>query len=744
MAGGQRDLENTKFVIRALLMVNNGPTPYDKFVKDYRRTEGRYVPYRKYGYADCLDFLRSLTDTVYVKEHGGNVLLSPNLDDSAGESVRHVQELIKAQKIEPAREDQRARLETVRPVKRAALQIPDNVQRNLQILVSKFMHGIYLDALEDAYHREFGTTLNVSHFGFVSLREALSTVKLFDLVNMPNDKIKVRLHSSNDKAKMAPRGTSPMKDVAKANGHAHSAKSPDVRMTGASTLRDNVQKVLDRRTDGIFMSSFSQVYADEIGEELSVGTMQLVQRWPDLFHIVRPDSSSDFIIFPGTVADLEDSSTENRSSSNPDNTADFKYSPVELPPEAADGYFPVRVSYIGSPGRFAIQPVSPDGYDPLSALTREMSELYSSNAGDRYAVAGSRSAIVIGQAYAALYSSVDDNPAWYRARVTGVSSVYNVEVELVDFGNHCTVHRSELRRLRDDFFQLPVQCARAAFAFLRPRGDDWCESAYKCFLQLSADRILMCKVEDRKDETLKVLLCDTNEDEEYFIHDVLVGKRLAQCDLPSSPAPHEETNGVVGAEWKNAAPAAGEIDVRLLRLADGSTVHIIRLRSQDYVSSQELSSLVGWHRDCVLEELRRKEILFRHLVVKKDQEPELFLKIGGFVSGEDVCLFRAANIVDVINIFKYPSTKVVTEIRRLLESVNGAESFGANKVTKGRTTRLKQLKEQLAAANNERRRIYSSFGEGATNMDHVDLLQEIEERITGLREQIEKLCQSTS
>ncbi|CAN7996751.1 unnamed protein product [Ixodes pacificus] len=740
MAGRLRDLETIKFVIRALLMVNNGPTPYGKFLQDYRRTEGHHVPYRKYGCTDCLDFLRTLTDTVHVKQQGSDVLLFPNLDDNAGESVRHVQELIKAQKVEPVREDQGKRPETLRPTRGTELHLPDNVQRNLQSLVSKFMHGICVDALEDAYLREFGTILNVKHFGFGSLKQALSTVKFFDLVDMPNDKIKVRLHSSNDRpAKMAVRGKSPTTDVAKANGHAHGAKSPDVRATGTSLLRDNIQKVLERRTDGIFMSSFSQAYADEIGEPLSVGTMQLVQRWPDLFHIVRPDSSSDFILFPGTLGDLEDSSTEGRSSSSPDNTSDLKYSPVQLPADRTNEYFPVRVSYVGSPGRFAIQPVGADGYDPLSALTREMSELYSSDAGHRYAVVGTRSAVLIGQAYAALYSSVDDNTTWYRARVTGVSSLYNVEVELVDFGNHCTVHRSELRKLRDDFLELPVQCARAALAFLRPRGDDWCESAYKCFLQLSADRILMCKVESEEGETLKVLLCDTNGDKEHFIHDVLVSKGFALCDFP-----HKQTNGVAEVEWEHVTPATGKLNVRLVQLGDGSAIHVIGLRSQDYVASQELSSLVGWREDRVLEELGKKEISLGHLVVRGDQEPELFQKIRAFAPGDTVCLFRASNVADVVNLFNYPSTKVVAEIRRLFEPSKGVESLGRSKARKRGAVELKQLKKQLAAANDERRQIYSSFGAGATNLNHVDVLQEIEARITELQKQIDKLCNGSS
>ncbi|XP_040067606.2 tudor domain-containing protein 5-like [Ixodes scapularis] len=740
MAGRLRDLETIKFVIRALLMVNNGPTPYGKFLQDYRRTEGHHVPYHKYGCTDCLDFLRTLTDTVHVKQQGSDVLLFPNLDDNAGESVRHVQELIKAQKVEPVCEDQRKRPENVRPTRGTELHLPDNVQRNLQSLVSKFMHGICVDALEDAYLREFGTTLNVKHFGFDSLKQALSTVKFFDLVDMPNDKIKVRLHSSNDRpAKMAARGKSPTTDVAKANGHAHSAKSPDARATGTSLLRNNIQKVLERRTDGIFMSSFSQAYTDEIGEPLSVGTMQLVQRWPDLFHIVRPDSSSDFILFPGTLGDLEDSSTEGRSSSSPDNTSDVKYSPVQLPADRTEEYFPVRVSYVGSPGRFAIQPVGADGYDPLSALTREMSELYSSDAGHRYAVVGTRSAVLIGQAYAALYSSVDDNTTWYRARVTGVSSLYNVEVELVDFGNHCTVHRSELRKLRDDFLELPVQCARAALAFLRPRGDDWCESAYKCFLQLSADRILMCKVESEEGETLKVLLCDTNGDEEHFIHDVLVSKGFALCDFP-----HEQTNGVAEVEREHVTPATGKIDVRLVQLSDGSAIHVIGLRSQDYVTSQEMSSLVGWREDRVLEELRKKEISLGHLVVRCDQEPELFRKIGAFAPGDTVCLFRASNIVDIINLFNYPSAKIVAEVKRLFEPLKGAESLGGSKVRKRGAVELKHLKKQLAAANDERRQIYSSFGAGATNLNHVDVLQGIEARITELKKQIDKLCNGSS
>ncbi|KAH7931459.1 hypothetical protein HPB51_029845 [Rhipicephalus microplus] len=120
------DLSDVKCVIRALLVVNNGPMSYLTLMKQYKAQEGRAIPYSRFNYTDCVSFLESLTDTVDVIRNGNDVLVSAKIE----ENLRHVQALVQAQKVRknpptstspPAKVQAQAR----------APQLPELVEENL-------------------------------------------------------------------------------------------------------------------------------------------------------------------------------------------------------------------------------------------------------------------------------------------------------------------------------------------------------------------------------------------------------------------------------------------------------------------------------------------------------------------------------------------------------------------------------------------------------------------------------------
>lgn len=727
MACRTEQLVNLKCVIRALLMVNNAPTRYDSFVREYRRREGHYVPYQKYGYPDCLSFLRSLTDTVYVKEQDGGVVLLPNLDGSLGDPVRHVQELISAQKVETPRHNRDVQKRTP-PRKKIEPELPGTVQRNLQTLVSKFADGVDVRILQDAYVTEFGVSLNAQQYGFDSLQECLSKLKFLKLSNGTHGTVRVCLHSSNGWTKESLRQWStaplaPSSEISPPGG----VTAGDSMRERFNTLRDNIQRVLERYPDGIFMSRFAQTYADEIGEALTVGTMQLIQRWPELFHITRPNSSGDFIVFPADYVDTSSSSPSEGCAPSSEGDVKLEYTSVKLPEVASESYFPVRVSHIFSPGRFSIQPVALGDQNPLSALMRAMADLYNSHAGDRYTVKVGR--VQVGQVCAVAYS-LDGSPLWYRAIITGVCNLHTLEVELVDFGNHCMVHCTELRHLPKEFLELPVQCAKAALALLCPKAannGEWSESAYKRFRNLSADKILMCRVENRSGDLLLVTLCDTHGSRECFINDILIDEGLAEGEVTQL-----------------TPPAVG---IRLIRLSTGASFHVVTIESRDYISSKELSLLLGWSGDCIVEELQKKGIAFTSLLVTSDKHPQLIEMMECTTSrSTTVCLFPADNIVDAVNLFKYPHTEINSEIRQLLLERGSSEMEQAASPVRKKNgkAQLTLLQNEYDTLVDERRHLYLNFSMQEHDLERVDRLQSIEARMESLKKEIDKFSRASS
>lgn len=241
MGDRAKELGDVKCVIRALLVLNNGPTRYVTLMKDYRAQEGRPVPYIRFGFPDCLSFLESLTDTVRVQRTGDDAFISakPN------ESVRHVQALVQAQK---------AREPAPRPISRpprerpSAPQLPEAVLDNILKVMGE--GDVHARVLKDAYYQRFGMSLDVEQYGFDSLEDCLA---------------RVRLATENE-----------------------------------AGLPQAIATVLAQYPEGIYMSRFAEAYARERGRPPTLRTIQLVRRWPLLFRVQKPDSSGDYILQPAS------------------------------------------------------------------------------------------------------------------------------------------------------------------------------------------------------------------------------------------------------------------------------------------------------------------------------------------------------------------------------------------------------------------------------------------------------------
>ncbi|XP_064456179.1 tudor domain-containing protein 5-like [Ornithodoros turicata] len=744
MAHRVQELENIKHVIRALLLVNNGPMRVDAFVKQYRFSEGHAVPYQRFGYSDCMSFLANLDDTVTIRSDSTGTFLSPKISETAGRNVLHIQELIRAQKQEtkvPATTKKRSpRMSRV-----VTPHLPENLHRNLCVLVSKFREGIDIGFVEDAYYREFGTMMNTEAYGFNSLEDCLATVDCLELMKQSNGKTRVRLKASTRTAtRSLSRNRNSASSFALKSSSCNTSNSASPEKS-SSVLKENVKKVLEKYPNGVFLSSFAQVYKEVSDQELEITTMDIIQRWPELFHLERPHSGSDFMVFSSDcVLDVTDSASRsgssNSSSSGKHDIVVKTYKQAQLPEADAGSYFPVKVSHVFTPGRLTIQLVDPRSKDPVSALMKRMDDLYTGPESLKYAL--QPGSVVIGQAVAAQYSPVDNNAVWYRASVTGVCNLFSIEVELVDFGNRCIVRKSELRLIREDFLDLPAQAIAVSLAFIRPRGgDDWSERAYKELVLLSGGKILMCQIVERSATPPAVVLCDTTrEDEvEIFLADALVEAGYAEFVVPVDSAEDSLQNGTV----PNGNISEVDYDaIRLVSLSGGERFHVVPYEGVNYVTSFDLSRLLGWEEDSVVQRLSEKEIVFPHRLLHRQDTPEVFDKVNsldmeereGALHAQCLCLFPIKSIADAVNIFRHPHNEINGEIRQVVHSYATGNPVGEVVYTE----RLLLLGE-LHRMRERKKRLYAGFSREMANVERVDQIQDLEVRIECLAQRLERM-----
>lgn len=96
MMVNQTKLDEVRKIILSLLLSRKGPTPIPILERDYRDIEGQRIPFRQYGYADLVGFLRSMPEHFIIEECNG----SHTVRGIASEKSKHVSSLVARQKID--------------------------------------------------------------------------------------------------------------------------------------------------------------------------------------------------------------------------------------------------------------------------------------------------------------------------------------------------------------------------------------------------------------------------------------------------------------------------------------------------------------------------------------------------------------------------------------------------------------------------------------------------------------------
>ncbi|XP_069495440.1 RING finger protein 17 [Ambystoma mexicanum] len=160
----------------------------------------------------------------------------------------------------------------------------------------------------------------------------------------------------------------------------------------------------------------------------------------------------------------------------------LRYSTPLLPQPLAE--ITVAVSYVKNPFDFYVQMV--DTLEYLNVV-KNIQEVYASEDGDNLEIL----CPLKGQACIAMYDH-----EWYRAEVISLPGHREVEVKYIDFGNIAKVNVKNLRKVKDEFLNIPQKGIWCQLAHIEPlmQSPNWNTEVVEEFEKLVCEKPMQCTV----------------------------------------------------------------------------------------------------------------------------------------------------------------------------------------------------------------------------------------------------------
>ncbi|XP_060720498.1 tudor domain-containing protein 5 isoform X1 [Tachysurus vachellii] len=110
---------------------------------------------------------------------------------------------------------------------------------------------------------------------------------------------------------------------------------------------------------------------------------------------------------------------------------------------------------------------------------------------------------------------------FYRVVIHRLLSATEVEVYYADFGDLSVVNRNKLKFLKSCYADLPAQAVPSILVGVRPVKTSWSKEATSLFQKMCHERTLVAVVHSYRRDFLLLFLCDTNTEEDIYIHSAL-------------------------------------------------------------------------------------------------------------------------------------------------------------------------------------------------------------------------------
>lgn len=234
----------------------------------------------------------------------------------------------------------------------------------------------------------------------------------------------------------------------------------------------------------------------------------------------------------GTTSVMEEAALSTGPGGTASKLLDLKYKAITL---QTDSFNDLCVTHVQDPGHFCCQLLS--NADRLQDLMDELAHEYSDTLGKALPDLITCS---VGRPCCAKFS---EDECWYRAVITNVGSIASgfVEVRFVDYGNSQKTSLPDVKELRADFLDLPMQAVECMVQGIQPASGEshWSASAMALFSKLIKDKHVVGLVTSQEvDGRHQVKLYDTTSDMDLEVNQILIaaGYAIRVEAVPSMPS----------------------------------------------------------------------------------------------------------------------------------------------------------------------------------------------------------------